>query len=121
MVLASYAATGVHRLARELECAHPVRALFRIVARARPAHVVGALVVVQWAALAAFVLVVRHNHWLFYQGGDQTFYYSTSWAFTQWHLPATSIGYGWSYLMAPIALGAGQNVLAALPAIVLVQ
>ena len=36
---------------------------------------------------------------LFYQGGDQTFYYTTSWVLSDWHLPTTPIGYAWSYLL----------------------
>ncbi len=83
--------------------------------------VLGPLVVIQWIAVAAFALTVRHNGWLYYQGGDETFYYSTSWLLTHGQLPQTPIGYGWSYLLAPIALFAGPNLIAALPALVLFQ
>ena len=31
----------------------------------------GTLVLVQWLAILAFALTVRHNGWLYYQGGDQ--------------------------------------------------
>src|SRR5437870_5168913 len=83
-----------------------------------PFAVLGPLILVQWLALLAFVLTVRHNGWLFYQGGDESFYYGTSWLLADWHMPTTPIGYGWSYLTSPIALFGGPNVLAALPAIV---
>src|SRR3954452_22690683 len=46
-----------------------------------PWIVLGPLVLVQWLALAVFMVTVRHNSWLYYQGGDQTFYYSTGWMF----------------------------------------
>jgi hypothetical protein len=79
------------------------------------------LLVVQWLALLAFALTVRHNGWLYYQGGDETFYWTTSWLLSGWHLPTTPIGYGWSYLQAPLALVFGPNILDALPAIVLLN
>jgi len=87
----------------------------------RPAYVLGGLVVVQWLALLALVASIRHNGWLFYQGGDETFYYSAGWGISRGHLPQTSVGYGWTLLLAPVALFAGPSYLAALPAVVLVQ
>jgi hypothetical protein len=86
-----------------------------------PALVLGSLVVAQWTAVAVFVLVVRHNGWLFYQGGDETFFYTSSWAVAHGHIPEASIGYGWSFLLAPLALAFGPSYIAALPAIVLLQ
>lgn len=81
----------------------------------------GPLVLVQWLALLAFALTVRHNGWLYYQGGDQTFYYTTSWLLSDWTMPTTPIGYGWSYLLSPIPLFSGTNLLAALPVLILFQ
>ena len=40
----------------------------------RPLPVLGGLVAVQWLALLAFALTVRHNGLVFYQGGDQINY-----------------------------------------------
>ena len=37
----------------------------------RPLTALAALAVAQWLAILAFALTVRHNGWLFYQGGDQ--------------------------------------------------
>ena len=37
----------------------------------RPAYLLGALLVVQWLALLAFAVTVKHNGWLYYAGGDQ--------------------------------------------------
>lgn len=87
----------------------------------RPAYVLGSLIVVQWLAVFAFAVTVRHNGWLYYQGGDQTYYYSSSWALAHGHLPQSPIGYGWSLLLAPVALAFGPSFLAALPAVVLLQ
>lgn len=88
----------------------------------RPARqVLGALVVVQWLAVAALVLSVRHNGWLFFQGGDQTWLYSGAYALSSGEIPAAHVGYGWSYLLAPVAWVAGPSFLAALPGIVLFQ
>ena len=84
-------------------------------------QVLGALVVVQWLAVAALVLSVRHNGWLFFQGGDQTWLYSGAYALSSGEIPASYIGYGWSYVLAPIAWAAGPSFLAALPGIVLLQ
>ena len=88
---------------------------------ARPPIVLGSLVLVQWAAVVGFVLAVRHNGLLFYQGGDQTFFYTVSWVISGGHIPASQIGYGWSYLILPIARAFGPNLLTALPVLVLVQ
>jgi hypothetical protein len=95
--------------------------LLRFVARHEPYSVLVPLVAAQWLALVGFVLTVRHNGWLFYQGGDQTFYYTTSWLLSDWTMPTTPIGYGWSYLTAPIALFTDQNLLNGLPGIILLQ
>jgi hypothetical protein len=83
--------------------------------------VLGPLVVGQWAATAVFALVVRHNGWLFYQGGDETFYYTDAWSIAHAHIPEAEIGFGWSYIVSPVALFAGPNLLDGLPALVLFQ
>jgi hypothetical protein len=87
----------------------------------RPAYVLGVLVVVQWLALLGLIASIHHNGWLFYQGGDQTFYYTASWGISGGHVPPSSIGFGWSLLLAPIALFAGPSYLAGVPWIVLLQ
>jgi hypothetical protein len=79
------------------------------------------LVALQWLLLGFFVLTVRHNGWLFYQGGDETFFYTSAWSVAQGHIPDAAIGWGWSYLLAPVAAIFGSNFLAALPAVILIQ
>jgi hypothetical protein len=85
----------------------------------RVAYVLGALLVVQWAALLALALTVRHNGWLYYAGGDQLWHYTGAYLLAHGHLPPSFVGYGWSVLLAPVALVVGPNIVSALPAIVL--
>jgi hypothetical protein len=86
-----------------------------------PWIVLGPLLLVQWLALLVFMLTVRHNSWLYYQGGDQTFYWTTGWMFSHWRLPTAEVGWGWSYLLTPLAGIAGNTVLSGLPGIILLD
>ena len=47
--------------------------------RVRPAYVVGAFVVAEWLATLGLARAVRHNGWLYHQGGDQVWFYTESW------------------------------------------
>ena len=85
----------------------------------RVAYVLGVLVGVQWAALLALALTVRHNGWLYYAGGDQLWHYSSAYVLAHGHLPPSFVGYGWSVLLAPVAAIAGPNIVSALPAMIL--
>jgi hypothetical protein len=86
-----------------------------------PWIVLGPLVLVQWIAIAVFAMVVRHNGWVFYQGGDQTFFYTDAWALGRAEIPQSQIGYAWSYVLIPFTWVFGPNLLAALPAVILLQ
>ena len=90
-------------------------------ALARPPLLLGALAVVQWLVVGGIALSAQRNGWFWYQGGDETYYYTTSWLLGQGLLPPTPIGYGWSLLTVPASLVSGANVLDALPLIVLGQ
>lgn len=79
------------------------------------------LALAQWAAVAVFAVIVRHNGWLFYQGGDETFYYTDSWVISHAHIPESEIGFAWSYLISPLALAIGPSYLSALPVLVVLQ
>ena len=84
--------------------------------------VLAGLVLLQWAATAIFAIgYVERNGWFFFQGGDQTWLYSTAWALSSGFLPMTIVGYMWPILLAPVAAFAGPDYLAALPGIVLFQ
>ena len=85
----------------------------------RPRAVLAGLVVVQWLAILAFALTVKHNGWLYYQGGDQLWYTSTGWLLGHGDLPPTLVSYWWSMLLTPIMLATGPDSLDALPVIVL--
>ena len=83
--------------------------------------VLASAVVVEWLAVLGLALKVHHNGWIYYQGGDQLWYYSLGWLLSHGHLWQTPIGYLWSFWLAPIAHFAGPNVAAAMPAVVLLN
>ena len=82
-------------------------------------RVLAGLVAVEWACVLALALTVRHNGWIYYQGGDQLWYYSLGWLLGHGEIGTTLVGYGWAVVLAPFARIAGPNLVSALPAIVL--
>jgi hypothetical protein len=84
-------------------------------------RVLAGLVVIEWLAVLATARVVRHAGWIYYQGGDQLWYYTLGWLLGHGQLTQTPVGYGWSAMLAPIAFVAGPNLASALPAIVLLN
>jgi hypothetical protein len=87
----------------------------------RPAYVLAGLILVQWLAVLALALTVRHNGWLYYAGGDQLWHYTGAYLLAHGNLPPAYVGYGWSVLLAPFAAVAGPNLVSALPGIVLLN
>jgi hypothetical protein len=88
----------------------------------QPWSILGPLLIVQWLALLVFAVgVAEHNGWLFYQGGDQTYYWADAHLLSHWTLPVALVGYGWSYMLIPVAFVFGANVLAGLPAVILLN
>ena len=79
------------------------------------------LIVVQWLAVLALALSVHHNGWLYYQGGDQSYYWTDAHLLSRWTLPVALVGYAWSYLLIPIAFFAGSNVLSGLPVVIVLN
>ena len=71
-------------------------------------------------ARAPAALSVQRNGWLFYQGGDQTWFYTSAWELSH-DGPETMVGYLWPYVFAPLAFLAGPDFLDGLPVIVLLQ
>lgn len=97
----------------------PRRAVPRLHALAdRPEVVLPALVGLSSLLLLVFALTVRHNGWIFYQGGDQIWYTTTGWQLAHGELPPTRVGYGWSLLLAPIMLFFGPGYVDAMPAVI---
>jgi hypothetical protein len=97
------------------------RGWWQALATVRPAYALGTLVAVQWLAVLALALTVRHNGWLYYTGGDQLWHYTGAYLLAHGHLPPSYVGYGWSILLLPVAAIAGPNLVSALPAIVLLN
>jgi hypothetical protein len=102
------ARTVVRRLAQRIEASPPV-------------PIVAAFVAAAWCTVAALAFTVRHNGWIYYQGGDQLWYYTLGWLLGHGQLTQTQVGYGWSALLAPIARLAGPDLVSAFPAIVLLD
>ena len=100
------------------ERARPVWAW--IVAR-QPWSILVPLLAVQWLALIVFAVTVRHNGWLYYQGGDQTYYWTDAHLLSTGRCRSTAVGYAWSYLLTPIALISGANVLSGLPVVIVLN
>ena len=102
----------VERVAGWLRVAH--RRLLAV----RPLYVIAALLAVQWIAVLALALTVRHNGWIYYMGGDQLWHYGLAYQIVHGQLPPTLVGVGWPTILAPVAAAAGPNLVSALPAII---
>jgi hypothetical protein len=87
----------------------------------RQVYVLGTLLAVQWAALTALALTVRHNGWVYYMGGDQLWHYSGGYLLGHGQLAPTFVGVGWSTILTPISWVAGPDLVSALPFIVLLN
>ena len=87
--------------------------------RIPPWTVLGTIMLVGWAVAIAAGRIAGHDGWLYYHGGDGTWYYTTAWALGNGHVPAAVIGYGYPLLIAPIAVIAGSSLLAGIPAVVI--
>ena len=81
----------------------------------RPLPVLGGLVAVQWLALLAFALTVRHNGLVFYQGGDQINYTTNAWLLGSGSLPPAILGYGWPFVLLPFGWLAESDYVSFLP------
>ena len=79
------------------------------------------LLVVHWLALVAFTTRVNHNGWLFYQGGDQIWFWTTGWLLGHGSITVPAVSQGWSMLLVPFAWIGGAGFLGGLPGTVLLQ
>ena len=79
------------------------------------------LLAVHWIAIVAFILSVRHDGWLFYQGGDQIWYWTTSWLLGHGSIPIPRVSYGWPVVELLFVWIAGAGFVSSLPGIVLLQ
>ncbi len=95
--------------------------LWRRAAKWEPWVVLAPLVVIEWIGVVLFTRHAEHNRWLFYHGGDQTWYFTTGWILGDGRIPDTFVGYGWSLLLAPFTWFAGPDFLAVLPVVIVLQ
>jgi hypothetical protein len=79
------------------------------------------LLAVHWLALLVFVARVHHNGWLFYQGGDQIWYWTTSWLIGHGSITVPTVSQGWSMLLVPFAWIGGPGFPGGLPGPLLLQ
>jgi hypothetical protein len=102
-----------------LEARQRIGAAAATVSRWRVPRVLAGFVVAQWILVLALGLTVRHAGWIYYQGGDQLWYYTLGWLLGHGQLTQTPVGYGWSFMLAPLSRIVGPNLVAAFPAIIL--
>jgi hypothetical protein len=85
------------------------------------AYVLATFVLAQWAMTAALGLSATHNGWLFYHGGDGSYYWTTTWSMAHHSVPEAVISYGFPVLLWPLGLVFGANMLVALPGVIAFQ
>src|SRR5262249_29001128 len=93
----------------------------RVAVRREPWSVLVPLLAVAWIAVVVLAVSVHHNGWLYYQGGDEIWYWTTSWLNGHGLIPTTLISPAWSWVLTPFALIAGPGVVGGLPAPILIQ
>jgi hypothetical protein len=79
------------------------------------------LLVVHWIALVAFTTRVNHNGWLFYQGGDQIWYWTSSWLMSSGWVTDPEVSPGWPLVLMPFSWIGGPGFLGGLPGAMLLQ
>jgi hypothetical protein len=81
--------------------------------------ILGALVLAEWLFVAREALFASaHNGWIFQDGDDGSWYWTSAWTLTSLHVPTTAVGFGWPYLLTPLAEIFGPNMANGLPAII---
>ena len=79
-----------------------------------PWRVLGPLLLVHWIALVVFTTRVHHNAWLFYQGGDQIWYWTTGWLLGHGSIMDSFVTHGWSTILVPFTWIGGAGFLGGL-------
>jgi hypothetical protein len=81
--------------------------------------ILAALIVAQWLFAGREALYgSAHNGWIFQDGDDGPWYWTSAWTLTSLHVPPTVVGLGWPYLLTPIAAIFGPNMANGLPAVI---
>jgi hypothetical protein len=109
----SNVARVAHRVGRTLG------RLDALAGRIRPWMVLAPLVIASWLVMLGVGIAAKHDGWIYYHGGDGTWYYTTAWVLGHGHIPASNIGYGYPILIAPLAAIGGPSMLAGMPLVVL--
>jgi hypothetical protein len=108
---AYYVGRGLGRLA----------SVWRRLLEAPPWIVISCLVVANWLVIVEAARIAVHRGWLYYDGGDGTWYYTSAWVLAHGHVPQATIGYGYPLLIAPLTLIGGANLLAGLPFVIILN
>ena len=87
----------------------------------QPVRLLAPAIAIQWLTTLGLALTVRHNGWIYYQGGDQLWYYVSGFTLSHGQIPTALVSHGWPAILAPIAHLAGPSLVPALPAIVLLD
>lgn len=118
MSVGSSALGNRHRMVRVAALAREVTTR---VGAMEPWRVLAGFLVLQWIETVAIARDVRHAGFLYYQGGDQLWYYTIGWLFTHGHFFQPTVSYLWALILAPFAVVAGPNLMQALPGIVILE
>jgi hypothetical protein len=81
--------------------------------------IVGVCVVGEWLFVGREALYASaHNGWIYQHGDDGPWYWTSAWTLTSLHVPTTAVGFGWPYLLTPLAAIFGPDMANGLPAII---
>jgi len=84
--------------------------------------IVGACVVAQWLFVAREAFdSIAHNGWIYADGNDGPWYWTSAWTLSSLHVPVTGVGLGWPYLLSPLAALIGPNLTGGLPIVILLN
>lgn len=86
-----------------------------------PWRVLAPLLAVHWIALGVYTTRVNHNAWLFYQGGDQIWFWTTGWLMGTGGITEPFVSPGWPLVVVPFAWIGGPGFLGGLPGVMLLQ
>jgi hypothetical protein len=86
-----------------------------------PWLVLAPLLLGHWLALGLFAASVPRNGFLFYQGGDQIWYWTAGWLLSQGAVALSPVAQGWPLFLLPFSALFGPGFVAGLPAVLLLQ
>lgn len=108
----STVARVAHRLGWQLA---RLQAFLERLPTSRPSVALSLLVAADWLMTADVARIAAHHGWRYPDAGLGTPYYTSAWVIGHGHLPATGIGYGAAFALAPLTWFTGTSLVAALP------